>query len=116
MTNRPDTPFGLRPSGFLRHWVFRHSSFAMPTLLLIDDEPSIQHAFRRAFRAPGFTLVTASSAAEGLAAPPPQPPDAVILDVPLGDASGLETFDLVRRRDARIPVILITGHGTTDLA
>jgi CheY-like chemotaxis protein len=39
----------------------------MPTLLVIDDEPSILHAFRRAFRDPEYTLVTASSAAEGLA-------------------------------------------------
>src|SRR5437763_4685508 len=88
----------------------------MPTLLLIDDEPSIQHAFGRAFREPDFTLVTASSAAEGLAALARHTPDVVILDVHLGDATGLETFDRVRRHDARIPVVLITGHGTTDLA
>src|SRR5207247_10755941 len=88
----------------------------MPTLLVIDDEPSILHAFRRAFRDPEYTLLSASSAAEGLAAIDRAPPDIVILDVHLGDASGLETFEQVRRRDARIPVILITGHGTTDLA
>jgi two-component system nitrogen regulation response regulator GlnG len=88
----------------------------MPTILVIDDEPSILHAFRRAFRDPEYALVTASSAAEGLAVLDRGPPDVVILDVHLGDASGLETFEQVRRRDARIPVILITGHGTTDLA
>jgi two-component system nitrogen regulation response regulator GlnG len=88
----------------------------MPVLLLIDDEPSILHAFRRAFQAPEFTLVTASSAAEGMAALARQTPDVVILDVHLGDATGLDTFESVRRLDARIPVILITGHGTTDLA
>lgn len=88
----------------------------MPTLLVIDDEPSILHAFRRAFRGPEYTLVTASSAVEGLAELDRGPPDVVILDVHLGDASGLETFEQVRTRDARIPVILITGHGTTDLA
>src|SRR5262245_25112906 len=92
------------------------SAQPMPTLLVIDDEPSILHAFGRAFRGPEYTLVTASSAAEGLAALDRGPPDVVILDVHLGDASGLETFEQVRRRDARIPVILITGHGTTELA
>ena len=85
-------------------------------VLLIDDEPSILHAFRRAFREPEFNLVTASSAAEGLSALVRSRPDVVILDVHLGDATGLETFENVRRRDARTPVILITGHGTTDLA
>jgi two-component system response regulator AtoC len=88
----------------------------MPTLLLIDDEPSILHAFRRAFREPEFNLVTASSAAEGLAVLQRCAPEVVILDVHLGDATGLETFERVRAHDARIPVILITGHGTTDLA
>jgi two-component system nitrogen regulation response regulator GlnG len=88
----------------------------MPTLLVIDDEPTILHAFRRAFRDPEFTLVTASSAAEGLAALDQHRFDVVILDVHLGDATGLETFEQVHRRDARVPIILITGHGTTDLA
>jgi two-component system nitrogen regulation response regulator GlnG len=88
----------------------------MPTLLLIDDEPSILHAFRRAFREPDFDLVTASSAAEGMAELAKRSPDVVILDVHLGDATGLETFERIRRFDARIPIVLITGHGTTDLA
>src|SRR5437667_12571035 len=88
----------------------------MPTPLVIDDVPSIVHAFRLAFRDPEYTLLLASSAAEGLATIDRGPPDVVILDIHLGDASGLETFEQVRRRDARTPVILITGHGTTDLA
>ena len=38
----------------------------MATILVIDDEPSILHAFRRAFDDPDDTLLTASDAAEGL--------------------------------------------------
>ena len=38
----------------------------MPTLLVVDDEPSILHFFRRAFSDPEVELVTASSAEEGL--------------------------------------------------
>jgi two-component system, NtrC family, response regulator AtoC len=85
-------------------------------LLLIDDEPSIQHAFRRAFREPPFVLRTAGSAAEGFGCVNQERPDVIVLDVKLPDASGLETFAKLRTLDARIPVILITGHGTTDLA
>src|SRR3954471_2196644 len=85
-------------------------------LLVIDDEPSIQHAFRRAFREPPFALRTAGSAAEGLACVGQERPDVIVLDVKLPDASGLDTFARLRALDARIPVILITGHGTTDLA
>lgn len=88
----------------------------MPTLLVIDDETSIQHAFRRAFRDQHLTIQTASSAAEGVAAIVRDRPDVIVLDVHLPDATGLTTFQQIRAVDARLPVILITGHGTTDLA
>jgi two-component system nitrogen regulation response regulator GlnG len=88
----------------------------VPTLLVIDDEPSIQHAFRRAFRDPSLTLLTASTAAEGLALVQHNHPDVVLLDIHLPDLSGLEAFQKVKAIDARIPVIFITGHGTTDTA
>jgi two-component system nitrogen regulation response regulator GlnG len=88
----------------------------MGKLLLVDDEPSIQHAFRRVLRSPEFTVLTAGTASEGLELLKEQKPDVVVLDIHLPDASGLETLQRVQQIDARIPVILITGHGTTDLA
>jgi two-component system, NtrC family, response regulator AtoC len=88
----------------------------IPSLLIIDDEPSILHAFRRGFRDAGLNVHTAASAEEGLRVVEESRPDVVILDVHLPDASGLETFERIRACDARIPVILVTGHGTTDLA
>ncbi len=88
----------------------------MPTLLVIDDEPSILHFFRRAFPRPETTLLTASTAAEGLERAAGGRPDVVILDINLPDASGLETFERLHQMDPRIPVIFITGHGTTATA
>ena len=88
----------------------------MPSLLVIDDKASILQAFRRAFRDPGITLYTASSGAEGLQVVTRHRPDVVILDIYLPDLSGLEVFRRIRQQNARIPVILITGHGTTETA
>ncbi len=88
----------------------------MPTLLLIDDEPVIQHAFRKAFHPPDYQTITARTAAEGLEQLAACRPDVVVLDVHLPDAEGLQTFDLLKQADARTPIILITGHGTTELA
>ena len=88
----------------------------MHTLLLIDDEPVIQHAFRKAFHAPEFETHTARTAVEGLRLLTDIRPDVVILDVHLPDADNLRAFDQIKQSDARVPVILITGHGTTDLA
>jgi two-component system nitrogen regulation response regulator GlnG len=88
----------------------------MPTLLVVDDEPAIQHAFRRAFQNDPISVLPASTAAEALDLVRRERPDVVVLDIHLPDATGLETFHRIHDLDARIPVILITGHGTTDLA
>ncbi|WP_425613469.1 sigma-54-dependent transcriptional regulator [Anatilimnocola sp. NA78] len=88
----------------------------MPTLLVVDDEPSILHFFRRAFPAGEVNLVTASSAFEGLEQVQSAGPDVIILDVDLAGQSGLELFRRIKELDSRVPVIFITGHGTTATA
>jgi nitrogen regulation protein NR(I) len=88
----------------------------MPTLLVVDDEPSILHFFRRAFPGPDVTLRTAASADEGLAAVERDRPDVVVLDINLAGQSGLDTFRRVHELDPKVPVIFITGHGTADTA
>jgi two-component system nitrogen regulation response regulator GlnG len=88
----------------------------MSKLLVIDDEPAILHAFRRAFSKDEVSMTTAASAAEGLASLRENPPEVVVLDLNLPDGSGLEVFRKIHEIDARIPVIFITGHGTTETA
>src|SRR5262245_11411120 len=88
----------------------------MPTLLVVDDEPSILYFFRQAFAGPEVTLRTACSAAEGVEAVTRERPDVVILDICLPDASGLETFRHLHRLDPKVPVLFITGHGTMATA
>jgi two-component system nitrogen regulation response regulator GlnG len=88
----------------------------VPTLLVVDDEPSILHFFRRAFGDPEVDLVTASSAADGLEKVQNAKPDLIVLDVDLAGQSGLDLFRQIQKVDPRTPVIFITGHGTTATA
>jgi two-component system nitrogen regulation response regulator GlnG len=88
----------------------------MPTLLVVDDEPSILLAFRRAFRSTPVGVVTAETGGEGLAQARVHRPDVVVLDVQLPDQSGLEVLRKLRALDARSVVIFITGKSTTDTA
>jgi two-component system nitrogen regulation response regulator GlnG len=88
----------------------------MATLLLVDDEPSIRHAFQRAFRPPTLDVLTAESSAEAVDLARRRRPDVIVLDIHLPDRSGLETLSLLRQIDARSPVIFITGKSTTDTA
>ncbi len=88
----------------------------MPVLLVVDDEPAILLAFRRAFRTPGLEVVTGSSAAEALSLARQHRPDVAVLDVQLPDRTGLEALQQLRQLDARMPVVFITGKATTDTA
>lgn len=88
----------------------------MPLLLVMDDEPAILHAFRRVFREPEATLLTARSPAEGLALVEQRRPDVIILDVEMPGMTGLEAFRHIRQIDAKVPIIFITGRAGTDEA
>jgi two-component system nitrogen regulation response regulator GlnG len=88
----------------------------MPTLLVVDDEPSILVAFRRAFRNTPIEVSTAETGSEGLDRARQCQPDVIVLDVQLPDQTGLELLSKLRELDARSPVIFITGKSTTDTA
>lgn len=87
-----------------------------PALLVVDDDELILNCFRYAFPPDEFDLQTARTAGEALAQFQQKPCDVVISDVRLPDASGLEVLSKLHALDARVPVILMTGHGTSNIA
>jgi two-component system, NtrC family, nitrogen regulation response regulator GlnG len=88
----------------------------MQSLLVVDDEPTILHAFRRAFSRADVNVLTATTGKEGLDVVKERQPNVVVLDINLPDASGMDVFRRIHELDQRTPVIFITGHGTTDTA
>lgn len=88
----------------------------MPTLLVVDDDPSILHIFRHMFKDEEVTVLTADSAQAGLELVIKRPPDVVLLDIMLPDGQGLEILEKIQRIDATLPVIFITAGGTSDTA
>jgi two-component system nitrogen regulation response regulator GlnG len=88
----------------------------MPTLLVVDDESSVSNVFSRIFREDGVEVVTAPTAAAGLATFDERRPDAVVLDVLLPDRSGLAVFREIHQLDPKVPVILTTDRSESDTA
>src|SRR5213594_4696865 len=88
----------------------------MDRLLLIDDEADVQYSFRRIFDSPEIELIAASSGEEGLRVLARVRPDLVIMDVRMGGMNGLETQRRIRQADAKLPVIMMTAYGTTQMA
>ena len=89
----------------------------MQTLLVIDDERSVLSVFKGVFgKQPDVELLTAAVGHEGIELAKKKHPDAVILDVLLPDQPGLDVFAQLRVIDSRLPVIFITGGGTSATA
>src|SRR5690606_19200206 len=88
----------------------------MPKLLIVDGEPNVLYSFERAFAPDGLEICCVGTGADAVEAVAADRPDAVVLDVRLPDMSGLEVFEQIQSLDARLPVIFITAHSTTDTA
>jgi len=80
-------------------------------ILAIDDEQNIRHLIRNEFMLEGFDVTTAKSGEEGLGFVDGQDYDVVLLDLKLPKMSGIETLKLLRRKNPRSEVIMITGYG-----
>lgn len=89
----------------------------MAQVLLVDEEPdTIAEQVRHVFRLPSHRVEIARTGAEGLARFTTRTPDVVLLDYCLPDRPGLEVFDAIRSKDARIPVVFVTLSKTADAA
>jgi two-component system nitrogen regulation response regulator GlnG len=86
------------------------------TLLIVDDEESVRYSFRRVFGSDTVTVLTASTAAEGLELVRQRDPDVIVLDLQLPDQSGLHLFGQIQALAPKRPVVFITAHGTTQTA
>lgn len=81
-----------------------------PSLLLVDDEPSILSALRRLFRPQGYRIFTAESGAAGLAILEQETIDLVISDMRMPEMDGATFLKAVRQRWPRAMRILLTGY------
>jgi two-component system KDP operon response regulator KdpE len=83
---------------------------SVPRVLVVDDEPQILRALRTTLRAAGFEVETAETGEDALAQAAMRPPDAVILDLVLPGASGLDVCRELRRW-SEVPVVVLSAVG-----
>lgn len=87
----------------------------MPTLLVIDDDRAVLHMISHTFEGSPVSVLTARHVREGLDLIK-QGPDVVLLDIMLPEISGLEAVRQIQSLDPKLPVIFITGRGTSETA
>ncbi len=85
-------------------------------ILIIDDEVSIQESLSGILEDEGFLALRASSAEQGLDILEQGQVDLVLLDIWLGEGmDGLSALDKIHEHH-KLPVIMISGHGTIETA
>ena len=81
------------------------------TILVVDDEPAVRDALRRALELEGYDVELAADGAEALALlEDGSEPDAVLLDVLMPGVDGLEVCRRLRRSGSRLPLLMLTAR------
>ena len=87
-----------------------------PRILVIDDEAAIRDSLRMILEYEHYEFVGAASGPEGLAQVQRDPPDLVLLDIKMPAMDGMEVLRKLHATDPALPVVMISGHGTTATA
>ncbi len=85
-------------------------------ILLVDDEEDVRLPLRRFLVGKGYTVLEAGGLGSAREVLRGQSVDAAVVDFSLADGDGLDVLRSLKAQDASLPVVLLTGHGTIDLA
>lgn len=88
----------------------------MTRLLIVDDEPAVLFSMQKCLAPLPMEILTCRCGREAIRLVEEQDPDVVILDVCLPDLEGLKVYDHIHQVAPRVPVIMVTAFGTTDVA
>ena len=88
---------------------------ARPRVLVVDDDPGIRMAIRSILENE-YTITEAESIKESLAIFDRLPQDLITLDIQMPEVDGMQGLSSFRHRSNRVPIILISGYRTFDLA
>jgi DNA-binding NtrC family response regulator len=84
----------------------------MPLVLVLDDEKNIRNAIEIALSQEGIHVIAAHDVAAALRALHERIVDAMIVDIRLGDVSGLDFFRRAQADGIAPPTIFISGHAS----
>ncbi len=92
------------------------SALSKPRVLLIEDTVPLAKLYVEFLRGEPCDVVHVTRGQEALAQAEERAPDAVILDLKLPDMDGLDVLRLLRERDPGVSIVIITAHGSIDIA
>lgn len=85
-------------------------------ILVIDDEELILDIAREILTNIGYDVTITSDGRKGIRLLSEEQFSLLLTDIRMPDISGLEVIQQVRNHNKEMPIIIITGHGTLDVA
>jgi len=84
-------------------------------ILVVDDNPVIQDVLKQ-FLGQGYVVEVVGTASLALAAVVQKSPDAIVLDVKMPGVDGLSLLKSLREVGVRMPIFVMTGYDSTEVA
>ena len=95
--------------------ILRLDKQGQPTVLVVDDDPSLQDLFRTFLKQIGFSRVVVGTAKEAINSLRKQKFDIMFLDLQLPDAPGDQVYKTAKQIDPNLNVIVITGYPDSEI-
>jgi len=88
------------------------SSTQRARILVVDDDPDLLRLMQIRLTAAGYAVTTAESAERALAQASVARPQLLVTDLRMSGMDGMALFESIQARNATLPVIVLTAHGT----
>lgn len=85
-----------------------------PSVLIVDDEENIRFGFTMILTDAGYDVITASDYDSALGIISKNVPDVIISDILLGEQTGIDLLNEIKKMNIISPVIMITGEPNVD--
>lgn len=87
-----------------------------PVIFIVDDEEGIRESLSGILEDEGYDILTADSGEEAVRKLRETSPDLIFLDIWLTGMDGIKTLQEIKAMKPDVPVIMISGHGSIELA
>src|SRR3954468_6196763 len=95
--------------------VLKEDRAGQPTVLVVDDDSSLQNLFKVFLKKIGFSRVVVGTVKEAIAALERQHFDLLFLDLKLPDGPADDVYTAAKEADPQLPIVIITGYPDSEM-